>query len=180
MNTPNRYKASITLFGRTPGVNSRMTAYIDEQSWRGVEEALTGFATNNGIPFGDVCPLHDFIIYDHGARSMELTLGGRLAKADCSERGSARLVATVIETTEDGMLFTTTASGKTPDETAEGILKILDTEASERGITFDITKQEIIDEIHFGNDDSGVLEIPRRGTGSTFHLSATLLDFQPS
>lgn len=173
MNTSPSYVALVTLFPKESR-NGNVLAICEDTAQK-TERFLSEFLTENDIEDPKSAIL-GFIIFGHGKRSMELTVGGRLIKIEVYDRRNSRLVTTLIETTEDGNIFPVINADTTPEKAAESVLACLQTEADERGIKFSITKKKLIEDISFGNETSGVLPIPARNTGSSFYVSARLID----
>lgn len=173
MNTNPSYVALVTLFPKESR-NGNVLA-ISEDTVLKTENALSHFLTEYGIKDPKSAIL-GFIIYRHEKRSMELTVGGRLIKIEVFSRRNSRLVTTLIETTEDGDIFPVINADTTPERAAESVLACLKTEADERDIKFSITKKKLIEDISFGNETSGPLPIPASNTGSSFCVSAKLID----
>lgn len=173
MNANPSYVALITLFPKESR-NGNVLAICEDTVLK-TENVLSHFLLESGIKDPKSAIL-GFIIFGHGKRSMELTVGGKLMKVEVYSRGNPRLVTTLIETTEDGDIFPVINADTTPERAAESVLACLRTEADERGIKFSITKKKLIEDISFGNETSGPLPIPARNTGSSFYVSARLID----
>lgn len=173
MNANPSYVALVTLFPKESH-NGNVLA-ICEDTVQKTASALSHFLLESGIEDPKSAIL-GFIIFGHGKRSMELTAGGKLMKIEVFSRGNPRVVTTFIETTEDGDIFPVINADTTPEKAADSVLACLKTEADERGIKFLINKRKLIEDISFGNETSGPLPIPARNTGSSFCVSAKLID----
>ena len=173
MNTNPSYVALVTLFPKESH-NGNVLA-ICENTVQDTESVLNELLMENGIEDPKSAILR-FIIFGHGKRSMELTVHGRLIKIEVFSRGNSRLVTTLIETTEEGDIFPVINADTTPEKAAESVLACLKTESDERGIKFSITKEKLIEDISFGNETSGPLPIPARNTGSSFYVSARVIN----
>lgn len=173
MNANPSYVVLVTLFPKESR-NGNVLA-ICENTVLETEKALSHFLMEYGIKDPKSAILR-FIIFGHGKRSMELTVDGRLMKIEVLSRGNPRLVTTLIETTEDGDIFPVINADTTPEQAADSVIACLQTEADERGIKFLISKKKIIEDISFGNETSGPLPIPAKNTGSSFCVSAKLID----
>lgn len=173
MNANPSYVALVTLFPKESR-NGNVLA-ICEDTVQKTTSALSHFLTESGIEDPKSAIL-GFIVFGHGKRSMELTVSGKLIKIEVFSRGNPRLVTTFIETTEVGSIFPVINADATPEKAAESVIACLQTEADERGIKFLISKKKIIEDISFGNETSGPLTIPARNTGSSFCVSARVID----
>lgn len=173
MNSNPSYIALVTLFPKESR-NGNVLAICEDTVLK-TESALSYFLIENGI-IDSKSAILGFIVFGHGKRSMELTVDGRLIKIEVFNRGNPRLVTTLIETTEDGDIFPVINADTTPERAAKSVLACLQIEADERGIKFSITKKKLIEDISFGNETSGVLPIPAMNTGSSFYVSAKLID----
>lgn len=140
-----------------------------------VYQAVSRFFFENNIHDTDKKVL-SFLLYGHGARTLELTLDGRLIKVECAAHGNIRLVTTLVEITDSDEVFTWINAAKTPEQAAQSVLHYLQAETDERDIEFGVSKESLIEEIAFGNELNGTFPIPAENTYSTFYLSAKVID----
>ena len=83
-------------------------------------------------------------------------------------------VATVIEVDGNGDVFTAVYIGDDPGKVAGDVYAHLDTERTERRLTFDYNRAEIYDAVRYGNDVSSPERIEASDRDVTFYIATAV------